>query len=156
MYWKVENKEKEAGNGYFSKITNHFKGEGIREYFGNSWVKEDGSPGLVVIGGGSCSKGREFESRHHILEYWMDIFSHIFVVKIVKVEWIVVTLTTSPSAKTVPPPASTSSSQPIKVANVSPFSRSSISPNKKVVLGHFFFIKCHPSCTNRAVVWLSS
>ena len=26
-----------------------------------------GSPGLVVIGGDPCSKGCEFESRHHIL-----------------------------------------------------------------------------------------
>ena len=34
--------------------------------------------GLVVMGRDSHSKGRGFESRH-----WMDIFSHIFVVKIV-------------------------------------------------------------------------
>ena len=27
-----------------------------------------GSPGLVVMGGESCSKGREFESWHHILD----------------------------------------------------------------------------------------
>ena len=26
------------------------------------------SPGLVVVGGDSSSKGREFESRHHILD----------------------------------------------------------------------------------------
>ena len=26
------------------------------------------SPGLVVMGGDSCTKGYEFESRHHILE----------------------------------------------------------------------------------------
>ena len=38
------------------------------------------SPGLVVIGGGSCSKGHEFESRHHILDGY---FSHLFVVRIV-------------------------------------------------------------------------
>ena len=38
-------------------------------------VLQGGSPGLVVMGGDSCSKGREFESR-------MDIFSHLFVVKI--------------------------------------------------------------------------
>ena len=30
-------------------------------------VKLGGSPGLVVMGGDSRSKGREFESRHHIL-----------------------------------------------------------------------------------------
>ena len=28
-------------------------------------IAEGGSPGLVVMGGDSCSKGREFESRHH-------------------------------------------------------------------------------------------
>ena len=39
------------------------------------------SPGLVVMGGDSCSKGRGFESQH--CRYWMDIFSHLFVVKIV-------------------------------------------------------------------------
>ena len=36
-----------------------------------------GSPGLVVIGGDSCSKGHVFESQHHILD------GHLFVVKIV-------------------------------------------------------------------------
>ena len=39
-----------------------------------------GSPGLVVIGRDSRSKGRGFESRHRILD---GHFSHIFVVKIV-------------------------------------------------------------------------
>ena len=34
-----------------------------------------GSPGLVVMGGGSRSKGRGFESRHRILD-GHDIFSH--------------------------------------------------------------------------------
>ena len=38
-------------------------------------AREGGSPGLVVMGDNSCSKGRGFE--------WMDIFSHLFVVKIV-------------------------------------------------------------------------
>ena len=38
------------------------------------------SPGLVVMGVDSCSKGREFESQHHILD---GHFSHLFVVKIV-------------------------------------------------------------------------
>ena len=44
-----------------------------------------GSPGLVVMGGNSCSKGREFEYRHRILDghdpytgltlsiHWMEI-----------------------------------------------------------------------------------
>ena len=33
------------------------------------------SPGLVVMGGDSRSKGRGFESRHRILD-GLDIFSH--------------------------------------------------------------------------------
>ena len=37
-----------------------------------------GSPGLVV----SYSRGCGFESQHHMLE-WLDIFSHLLVVKIV-------------------------------------------------------------------------
>ena len=36
-----------------------------------------GIPGLVVMGGGSCSKGREFESWHCILD-GHDIF-HIYL-----------------------------------------------------------------------------
>ena len=39
-----------------------------------------GSPGLVVMGRGSCCEGRGFESRHSILD---GHFSHLFVVKIV-------------------------------------------------------------------------
>ena len=39
-----------------------------------------GSPGLVVIGGDSCSEGRGFESQDHLLD---GRFSHIFVVNIV-------------------------------------------------------------------------
>ena len=38
------------------------------------------SPGLVVMGGYSCSKGREFESWHHMLDGHL---SHLFVAKIV-------------------------------------------------------------------------
>ena len=41
-----------------------------------------GSPGLVVMGGDSCSEGREFESQHR-----MDISSHLFVVRIVMFVW---------------------------------------------------------------------
>ena len=37
-----------------------------------------GSPGLVVMGGNSHSKGHGFESQHRILD---GHFSHIFVVK---------------------------------------------------------------------------
>ena len=33
----------------------------------------------MVMGGDSCSKGREFESRHRILD---GNFSHLFVVKL--------------------------------------------------------------------------
>ena len=39
------------------------------------------SPGQLVMGGDSCSEGRGFKSQHCI--HWMDIFSHIFDVKIV-------------------------------------------------------------------------
>ena len=39
-----------------------------------------GSPGVVVMGGDSCAKGREFESWHRILDGHL---SHLFVVKIV-------------------------------------------------------------------------
>ena len=42
---------------------------------------KNGSPGLVVIGGDSCSEGFVFESQHRILN---GQYSHsIFVVKIV-------------------------------------------------------------------------
>ena len=44
--------------------------------------KLGGSPGLVVMGRDSPSKGRGFES-----VYWMDIFSHVLVVKIVMFVW---------------------------------------------------------------------
>ena len=42
-------------------------------------LKGCGSPGLVVMGGDSCSNGRGFESQQCILD---GHFSHIFVVKI--------------------------------------------------------------------------
>ena len=45
-----------------------------------------GSPGLVVMGGDSCSEGHGFESQRRILD-GHDIFSHIFVVKIVVFVW---------------------------------------------------------------------
>ena len=41
------------------------------------------SPGLVAMGGGSCTEGRGFKSQHHILD---GHFSHILVVKIVMFE----------------------------------------------------------------------
>ena len=34
----------------------------------NISLLQGGSPGLVVMGGDSCSKGRQFESRHRILD----------------------------------------------------------------------------------------
>ena len=40
-----------------------------------------GRPGLVVMGGGSCSKGCEFESRHHIQDG--HFFTYLFVVNFV-------------------------------------------------------------------------
>ena len=42
--------------------------------------KLGGIPGLLVMGGDSCTEGRGFKSLHHILD---GHFSHIFVVKIV-------------------------------------------------------------------------
>ena len=44
--------------------------------------RSPGSPGLVVMGGYSCSKGRGFESRHCKLD-GHNIFLHIVVVRIV-------------------------------------------------------------------------
>ena len=40
-----------------------------------------GSLGLEVMGGGSCSKGREFESKHQKLDG--DFFPYLFAVKFV-------------------------------------------------------------------------
>ena len=40
-----------------------------------------GSPGLVVMGGDSCSEGRGFKSQHHIQDGHFYIY--LFVVKIV-------------------------------------------------------------------------
>ena len=40
----------------------------------------EGPPGLVVMGGDSCSKGRGFELQQHILD---GLFSQFFVVRIV-------------------------------------------------------------------------
>ena len=45
-------------------------------------MRLDGSPGLVVMGEDSCSRGHGFESWHCVLD-GHDIFSHLFVVKIV-------------------------------------------------------------------------
>ena len=45
---------------------------------------EGGSPGLVIMGGDSCSKGREFESQHCILD---GHISHLFVITIVMFVW---------------------------------------------------------------------
>ena len=44
------------------------------------------SPGLVVMGGDSCSEGRGFEYQRCIL-YGHNIFSHIFVERIVMFVW---------------------------------------------------------------------
>ena len=43
-------------------------------------ISMGGSPGLVVMGGDSCSKDCEFESWLHILD---GHFPHLFVVKII-------------------------------------------------------------------------
>ena len=42
------------------------------------------SPGLVAMAGGSCAKGHGFENS---TEYWVDILSHLFVVRIVMFVW---------------------------------------------------------------------
>ena len=47
----------------------------------NNLPKQGKSPGLVVMGGDSCSKSLEFESQHHILD--VHFFTNLFVVKIV-------------------------------------------------------------------------
>ena len=44
-----------------------------------------GSPGLVVMGGGSCYKGREFESQYHMLDG--HFFTYLFIVKFVMCVW---------------------------------------------------------------------
>ena len=56
------------------------------DYYMKTWMKSHcqqyvaKSPGLVVMGGDSCSKGCGFKSQHRILD---GHFSHLFVVKIV-------------------------------------------------------------------------
>ena len=42
-------------------------------------LKVGGSPGLVVMGGDSCSEGCGFESQHRILDGHV---SHLFVIKV--------------------------------------------------------------------------
>ena len=49
----------------------------------NLQCNQFGRPGLVVMGGDSCSEGRGFESQHNILD---GHFSHTFAVKIVMFE----------------------------------------------------------------------
>ena len=48
----------------------------------NKMDKLGGSPSQVVMGGDSGSEGRGFESQRHFLD-GHNIFSHIFVVRIV-------------------------------------------------------------------------
>ena len=50
----------------------------------NTGADESESPGLVVMGGDSVLKVVGLNPR---TIYWMDIFSHIFVVKIVVFVW---------------------------------------------------------------------
>ena len=68
-----------------SNIHRYHSRKGEREndnfnFFGNKILIQYGSPGLLLMGRDSCSKGREFPSRHCILD---GHFSHLFVVKIV-------------------------------------------------------------------------
>ena len=53
-------------------------------YLSNTYSPSGGSPGLVVMGGDSNYKGREFESQCHTLD---GHFSHWFVVKTVLFVW---------------------------------------------------------------------
>ena len=47
-------------------------------------MKWGGSPGLVVMGGDSCSKGRGFESQHRILDgYFFTLIDVKFVLMFV-------------------------------------------------------------------------
>ena len=50
----------------------------------NKYCYWGGSPGLVIMGGDSCSEGPGFESQHRILD---GHFSHLFAVKIVMFVW---------------------------------------------------------------------
>ena len=59
------------------RMSQHRSIEWLRPHRNNS----GGSPGLVVMGGDSCSEGRGFESQHSILD------GHLFVVKIVMFVW---------------------------------------------------------------------
>ena len=84
MFGVVDSKKWLIVNGEKNVLT-HFPWFRQCQWQWNKWFKKGGSPGLVVMGGDSCSKDCEFESWHPI--YWMDIFSHLFVVKIVMYVW---------------------------------------------------------------------
>ena len=49
-----------------------------KNWIGKKSIGIGGSPGIVVMGGDSCSEGHGLESQHHILD---GHFSHLFVVK---------------------------------------------------------------------------
>ena len=67
-------KHKEVVNGLFSKKQLCLSKQNLILVWGRS-------PGLVVMGGDSCSKGREFESWHRILDG--HFITYIFVIKFV-------------------------------------------------------------------------
>ena len=68
---------------YISVVRAIWRAKLSRECKVKAWLK-GGSPGLVVMGDGTCLRGRGFESRRHILD---GHFSHWFVVKFVLFVW---------------------------------------------------------------------
>ena len=83
VFEKNENRQKEAGLAHFFKKTSEdIKIDLLFELLTLTIHELGGSPGLVVMGGDSRSKGCGFESWHRILD-GHDIFSHWFAVKIV-------------------------------------------------------------------------
>ena len=55
------------------------KSNQCKQVVGNNYRLRDGSPGLVVMGGDSCSEGCGFKSQHSIL-WWLqcDQFCRFF------------------------------------------------------------------------------
>ena len=72
-------------SAFFGNVTNVFHSIGSTKPQRNLQHWNNAVPfGREVMGGGSCSKGRKFVSRHHI---WMDIFHIHICCKICNVCW---------------------------------------------------------------------
>ena len=80
---KVQKVAIKNGIGTYYTMSLHYF---LQKMFQVLTFEKGGSPGLVVMGGDLCSEGRGFKSQHRILDYH-DIFSRIFVVKIVMFAW---------------------------------------------------------------------